>query len=118
MKKKQFFSCLKHIGSSALKIFEFYYFVRELHEQIVCANPLICGISIFPIPIERALVDHEKCFEEVREFFQMYCLKQNNRQVFYSMFQWSTKKDQAFSTVCYGSRIRERQIKEMRRIRI
>ena len=32
------------------------------------------------------------------------------------MFQWSTKKDQSFSTVCYLRKVRKCQIKEMRRI--
>ena len=35
-------------------------------------------------------------------------------QVFYSLFQWSTKKDKVFLTVNYLKKIREQQMKEIR----
>ena len=38
------FNDLHYVASSNSKMFEFYYFVRELHEQIVCTTPLIWGI--------------------------------------------------------------------------
>ena len=53
----EFFNDSNHVASSSSKMFEFYYFVRELHEQIVCATYLTCGIGHFVIPLERVLSD-------------------------------------------------------------
>ena len=60
----EFFNDSNHVASSSSKMFEFYYFVRELHEQIVCATCLTCGIGNFVIPLERVLSDQKKCFKE------------------------------------------------------
>ena len=38
-------------------------------------------------------------------------------QVFYSLFRWSTKKDEAFLTVNYLKKIREQQMNETRKQR-
>ena len=78
MKKKGFFNDLNHVASSNSKMFEFYYFVRELQEQIVCTTLLTCGILNFLIPVERILCDEKKCFEKKRECFVMYCTEEKN----------------------------------------
>ena len=53
-------------------MFEFYYFIKELHEQIVCTNPVVCQLLNFLIPIEKFLYDDEQSFEEVKRFFILH----------------------------------------------
>ena len=63
-----FYGCLNYVAATAFRIFEFYYFIKELHEEIVCTKPTC--LSTF-------LYDHKKCFEEVKKFFIMHCSKKN-----------------------------------------
>ena len=88
----EFYGSLIHVGSSAFELFHFYYFVRELHKQIVCDNPLTCRIVDFLIPIEGVLFNHRRCFDEVSKFFILHCLKEENRQIFFLWFSGPVKR--------------------------
>ena len=70
-KKKGFYSCLNYVTANAF-MFEFYYFIKELHEQIVCTNPVVCQLLNFLMPIEKFLYDDEQSFEEVKRFFILH----------------------------------------------
>ena len=63
------------------------------------------------------MFDATKSFDKLKEFFFTHCTKKNNMQVFYSLFRWSTKKDEAFLTVNYLKKIREQQMNETRKQR-
>ena len=89
--------------------------MKELHKQIVCDNPLTCRILNFSVPIEWVLFDHRKCFDEVGNFFVLHCLKEENRQIFFSIVQWSCKKDKEFFTLRYLRSVRDWQRKLTKR---
>ena len=50
----EFSSCLNYVTSGTTQMFQFYYFSKEIHKQIVCTNQLICPILDFIIPLERS----------------------------------------------------------------
>ena len=97
----EFASCLSYVASGTTQMFQFYYFLKELHEQIVCTNWLVCPVLNFIIPLERVLFYETKSINELKEFFITHCTKRNNMRVFYSLLQRATKKDEAFLTVNY-----------------
>lgn len=69
-------------ASSNSKMLEFYYFVKDFHEEIVCARPPpSCRILNFLIPLGRVFSDEKKYFEEKREFFIMHCIEKKNRHL-------------------------------------
>ena len=88
--------------------------MRELHRQIVCDNPLTCRILNFLITIEQVLFDHRKCLVELKNFCKKL-LERRKLTDFFSMVQWSWKKDKTFFTVRYLGGIREQQRKIMKR---
>ena len=108
-KQVGFYGSLIHATSSAFELFHFYYFMRELHRQIVCDNPLTCRILSFLIPIQPVLFTHRNCLNEVRNFFVLHCLKQENWQIFICMFQWWCEKDKALFTARYLRGVRDQQ---------
>lgn len=96
-------------------MFESYYFVKELHEEIVFINPIVCQLSNFLRSIEKNFYDNKNFFEEVQKVFFLYCSKKNNQRIFYSIFQWFMKRDQVVSLVRQLKKIREHQRKEIKR---
>ena len=50
----EFSSCLNYVTSGTTQMFQFYYFSKEIHKQIVCTNQLVCPILDFIIPLERS----------------------------------------------------------------
>ena len=72
------YSCLTFISRSASRMFEFYCFMKELHDEIDCSARIACRMLNFLLPIKRALFDERKNFEEVKKFFILYCLEKNN----------------------------------------
>ena len=62
----EFSSCLNYVVSATTQMFQFYYFLKELHEQIVFANQLICPTLNFIIPLEKVLFDETKSFNELK----------------------------------------------------
>ena len=71
----KFASCLHYFTSGTTKLLQFYYFLKELHEQIVCTNQLFYPILNFITPLERVLFDETKSFNELKEFFITHCTK-------------------------------------------
>ena len=41
-----FYGCLNYVAATAFRMFEFYYCIKELHEEIVCTNPLVCQLFV------------------------------------------------------------------------
>lgn len=66
-------------------MFESYYFVKELHEEIVFINPIVCQLSNFLRSIEKDLYDNENFFEEVQKVFFLYCSKKKDILFYVSM---------------------------------
>ena len=99
-KKMGFYGRLSHIARNAFRIFEFYYFMKQLHEYIQCTNPIICRFYNFFMPIENVLFDNNRDFEEVQKFFTCHCSKKNNHDILCLMFKWwfSKKKKCVFNS--------------------
>ena len=72
-KKKWVFMVVSYIVCNAFRMFESYYFMKELHEYIQFTNPIICWFYIFFMSIENVLFDDNKDFEEVQKFFVCHC---------------------------------------------
>ena len=68
-------SCLNYVASGTTQLLQFYYFLKELREQIVCTNQLVYPILNFIIPLERVLFDDTKSFNKLKEFFITHCTK-------------------------------------------
>ena len=83
-----FYGRLSYIVHNTFRMFEFYYFMKELHEYIQCTNPITCRFYHFFMPIENVLFSNNKDFEEVQKFFTCHCSKKNNRDIFRPMFKW------------------------------
>ena len=115
-KKMGFYGRLSHIARNAFRIFEFYYFMKQLHEYIQCTNPIICRFYNFFMPIENVLFDNNRDFEEVQKFFTCHCSKKNNHDILCLMFKWwFSKRKNAFLTVQQLKKIREHQRNEIGR---
>ena len=88
-----FYGRLSYIARNGFRIFEFYYFMKQLHEYILCTNPIICRFYNFFMPIENVLFDNNRDFEEVQKFFTCHCSKKNNHDILCLMFKrWFSKK--------------------------
>ena len=70
-----FYGRLSYIVHNTFRMFEFYYFMKELHEYIQCTNPITCRFYHFFMPIENVLFSNNKDFEEVQKFFTCHCSK-------------------------------------------
>ena len=88
LEKIGFYENLIDATGSAFELFHFFYFVRELHRQIVCDNPLTSRILNFLITIEQVLFDHRKCLVELRNFCKKL-LERRKLTDFFSIGQWS-----------------------------
>ena len=64
--------------------------------MIDCINQAVCKIFNFLLSLERVLFDEKKSFGEKKEFSVVHCIKQENQQVFHSLFKWCTNKDKLF----------------------
>ena len=95
-----FYGRLSYIARNGFRIFEFYYFMKQLHEYILCTNPIICRFYNFFMPIENVLFDNNRDFEEVQKFFTCHCSKKNNHDILCLMFKWwfSKKKKCVFNS--------------------
>ena len=82
-----FYGRLSYIARNGFRIFEFYYFMKQLHEYILCTNPIICRFYNFFMPIENVLFDNNRDFEEVQKFFTCHCSKKNNHDILCLMFK-------------------------------
>ena len=111
-----FYGRLSYIARNAFRIFEFYYFMKQLHEYIQCTNPIICRFYNFFMPIENVLFDNNRDFEEVQKFFTCHCSKKNNHDILCLMFKWwLSKKKKGVFTVQQLKKIREHQRNEIGR---
>lgn len=78
-KKMGYFHVIIDAASSNSKTFEFYYFIKDFHEEIACDRPLqTCRILNFLVPLERVFSDKEKCCEEKRNVFIKPCIKKKS----------------------------------------
>ena len=77
-------------------MFQSYYFLKELHEQIGCANQLICPTLSFLIPLERVLFDAAKSFNKLKEFFITHCTKKIISEFFIHCSSGRLKKNRHF----------------------
>lgn len=84
------------VASSKSKIFDFHYFLKAILEVIDCINQAVCKIFNFLLSLERVLFDEKKSFGEKKEFSVVHCIKQENQQVFNSLFKWCANKDKLF----------------------
>ena len=71
-------------------MFEFYCFIKELHDETDCNMRIACRLSKFLLVIERALFDEKKKkrkkrkhFEEVQKVFVLHCLKKIINRYFF-----------------------------------
>ena len=94
--KMRFYHDSVDVTSSKYKTFDFHYFLKAVHEEIDCINQPVCKIFNFRLSLERVHFHEKKSFKEKKEFSVVHCIKQENQQVFHSMFKWSANKDQLF----------------------
>lgn len=81
-----YFHVIIDAASSNSKTFEFYYFIKGFHEEIVCDRPpQTCRILNFLLPVERSFSDEKKMF------LSSLILKKN-QLLFHLMYQRYNKK--------------------------
>lgn len=74
-----YFHVIIDAASSNSKTFEFYYFIKGFHEEIVCDRlPQTCRILNFLLPVERSFSDEKKCCKEKRNVFIKPCIKKKS----------------------------------------
>ena len=63
-----FYGRLSYIVSNAFRMFEFFYFMKELREYIQCTIPITYRFYNF-LCQWKMLFDNNKDFKEVQKFF-------------------------------------------------
>ena len=78
-----FYGCLNYVAATAFRMFEFYYCIKELHEEIVCTNPLVC--QLFCMTMKNVL-------KRWRNFLLCTAVTRINEDFFIPCFNDSVKK--------------------------
>ena len=100
--------------SLASRMFEFYCFIKELHDETDCNMRIACRLSKFLLLIERALFDEKKrkkkenTLKKYRKLL-FYIVKKNNKLIFFPMFKWFTRKNDVLLTVRCLNETRKQQ---------